>query len=290
MSSPDASISRRAYLIAAVALLLSIGAVTTVLLRGTSRPAIDGRSRLQRILDKNSIRAAYIIYPPTVSAGASGSEPGGFLIDVMDEIVERAKLTVTYEPTTFDDFKAGLGSRYDVVVAGVFQTIPRAKEMAFTEPIMFWAGVTAMASSDREQSFSQLSDLNDSSIRVAVTKDTAEHEFVSLHLPLAQIAPLTGEVAQTLLEVLAGRADVAFADAVTVRRFVQAQPSVSTLFGGRQFNTYATAFVVPRRDREWCEFLDAAIEVMHYDGTIARLSAKYRGDEVWTLPSEPWGN
>lgn len=245
-------------------------------------------STFSRIRTTKIVKAGYIIYPPTVSVESNAQQPTGFLIDIMNEVAKRAGFAMKYEATTFDDLKLAVG-KYDVVIAGVFVNVPRSRDMALTSPIMYWAGVTAIGSAESATRYTHLEDLNKPEIRVAVTLGTAEHDFVKENLPHATINPIpNSDISLTLGEVLARRADVAFADAVTIRKFCRDKPAVSVLFGGRQFTTYATSLAVKSSDLEWLNFLNSALLAMQADGTIRSLNAKYGGEELWRLPKNPW--
>jgi polar amino acid transport system substrate-binding protein len=253
--------------------------------RGTSP---RNANTLQRAIATKEVRAAYIIYPPTVSVENDTSKPTGFLIEIMDEIAKRANFTVRYEPTTFDDLKLAV-AKYDIVVAGVFVNVPRSRDMALTSPIAFWAGVTAIGKSEITNKFADLADLNKPEVRVAVTQGTAEHDFVRQQLPKATINPIpNSEISLTLAEVPAGRADVAFADAVTIRKFMRDKPGLAVMFNGRQFTTFATSFAVKSGDQEWLNFLNSSLLSLQADGTIRALDKKYGGSELWLLPKDPW--
>jgi len=287
--SPRRSSSRALFVIAVFALILA--ATALYLASRSSRTARSAeRSTLQKVAETKTVKACYIVYPPTVSAGGDPTKPTGFLIDVMNEIASRGGMSVSYEPTTFDDFAAALKvGKCDIIVAGIFENVARAKEMGFTHPLVYWAGVTAIAPASKVSAYSTLADLNKPSIRIAVTAGTAEHDFVKRACPAASIMPRAdSDIGLTLAEVTAGRADVAFADAVTVRKFLRDKPQVLALFGGRQLNTFATCFVVRQEDLTWLNFLNASIDTMQTDGTIEALSRKHGGDELWVLPRRPW--
>lgn len=249
-----------------------------------------GKSTLKRVIGSKVIRAAYIVYPPTVIVKDDAKHPTGFLIDIMNEIANRAKIEVAYQATTFDDLKLAVNSdNIDIVVGGVFVNVPRAREMTFTTPIMYWAGVGAIAKRDALGHFTTLDSVNDKSVRVSVTAGTAEHDFVKQHLTNSQVKPIpSGDLSLTLLEVSAGRADVAFADVVTIKKFLVGKPELAALFDGRPFNTFAAAFVIKNEDQAWLNFLNSSIQSLHDDGTIEQLSRKYEGQNTWLLPRKPW--
>ena len=275
-----------------IALVASICALIVALNAGSNKtpnlaPSPDS---LTHVLSTKQIRAAILIYPPTVDIDKQSGKASGFLIDIMNEIARRAGLSITYEPTTFDDLKAAVtSSRYDIVVGGVFINVPRAMNMEFTTPIMYWAGVAAMVPADKVGLYQSLADLNKPSIRVAVIAGTAEYDFVKLNLPLANISPIPNDdITLALAEVAAGRADVAFTDLVTMKKYVAGKPSLAIAFGGKPFNANAAGFAVKLGDADWLQFLNNSILSLQVDGTIDALSRKYNGADIWMLPKNTW--
>jgi len=266
--------------------LISIFAVISCR-QNTNSSSLDS---LIGIKSAKTIRAAYLVYPPTVSVDKDPAAPSGFLIDVMNEIAKRAGLTVTYSPTSFDDFQVAIASnRTDIIVGGVFVNPARAREMSLTVPIMYWSGVMAVGDIGTAQKFSSLAELNAPGVRVAVTAGTAEHEFVKENLPKANIDALpNSDISLTLTEVTAHRADVAFADAVTIRKFMKTNSGVVAMFDGEQFNLFAAAFAVKQGDQNLLNFLNSSILALQVDGTIDTLSKKYNGANIWILPRKPW--
>lgn len=280
--------------LAVVALILS-GLAFGSLYFGGENPSAEVTSSasgaFERITKEGVIRAAYVKYPPTVTV--KGDTASGFLVEVMDRIANEADLTVSYEETTFDNMSVALNSgRADLIVGAVFKTIPRAKKMGFTTPIMYWGGTAGVIDTSLRAQVDQLSDLNSPDITVAVTSGTAEQSWARDNIPKANLRSLPNDdISLTLAEVSAGRADVALADAYAVEQFAKSHPDAAPLLGGKQFESFAVSFVVRKEDDELREFLNEAIEALHVKGTIERLSRKYEGDQdIWDLPDRPRRN
>jgi ABC-type amino acid transport substrate-binding protein len=241
------------------------------------------------ILARKEIRAGILLYPPTVDFNKTTGEASGFLVDISNEIAKRAGIKIKYEPVSFDDLKAAINTRYDVIVGGVFVTVPRARDMAFTRPIMYWAGVAAVVPSDKVGNYKTLADLNKPEIRIASMSGTAELDFVKQNLTNATLTPIpNNDLTVAISEVAAGRADVAFSDLVTAKKFLNGKPGLRLAFGGKAFTGNSAGFVVKKSDTAWLQFLNDSLEALQVDGTIKSLSDKYKGDEIWILPKNPW--
>lgn len=271
-----------------VSLILLVATISVSCSSLNSSPQIS-ESVLDRMVSQGNLKAGYVVYPPTVIAGKEASKPSGFLIDLMNEIATRGNFKVSYEETTFDNIQVGLTTnRFDVVVGGIFKTIPRATTLASPRTIMYWAGTMGVTKSQNVNRFPELSSLNRPQVKIAVTSGTAEHEWVKKELPNANVQALQNEdISLTLAEVVSGRADVAFADAVTIRAFLQRNQGISTLFDDKQFNSFAVSFVVRKEDNDLLQFLDTSLEVLEVDGTTQEISKKYKGETIWDLPVSP---
>ena len=284
MTSGTKSITWVALIILCIALGLSFSRHAPPVNEG---PTLN---TLQDVKQTKIIHAAYVVYPPTVEVDKDPSHPTGFLIDIMNEIAVRAGWTIEYTPTTFDDINAAISSpKNDIIVGGIFVNIPRAKEMSLTVPIMYWNGVSAISAFDKVSQYTTLESVDEPGIKIAVTAGTAEYDFVKQHITKATIDAIpNSDISLTLSEVTSGHADIAFGDAVTIGKFVQAHPNVGVLFNRKPFNTYAASFVVKENDHAWLDFINAALLSLQVDGTIDQFSQKWGGNNIWFLPKRPW--
>jgi ABC-type amino acid transport substrate-binding protein len=273
-------------------LFIALVAVSVFALVACNKPsnAASPLSTLAKVSNSKIIHAVYIVYPPTVSVDKDPAHPSGFLVDVMNEIATRAGWTVEYSPTTFDNMALAVSSpNADVVVGAIFVNVPRAKEMAFTSRILYWQGTLGIATADKASAFKSWSDVDQPGIKIAVSAGTAEADYVKQHIKQANINAIpNSDLSLTLSEVTAGRANIAFGDAVTVKKFLQNNPGVALIMGGTQFNGFAAGFALKQDDSAWQEFLDESILALQADGTIASLSGKWGGANIWALPKQPW--
>jgi len=253
-------------------------------------PTSEAVSSFAKITSTKTIHALYLVYPPTVSVDKDAAQPSGFLVDVMNEMASRAGWKVEYSPTTFDNLALAISSpNYDVVVGAIFINVPRAKQMDFTTPILYWQGTLGISSAAKASSFSTWADVDKPGVTIAVSAGTAEYDYVKQHVKSATIKPIpNSDLSLVLSEVTAGRVDIAFGDAVTVKKFLQVHSDIAVIMGGKQFNSFSAAFVVKQNDYAWLNFLNNSIQSMQVDGTVSALSQKWGGDSIWLLPKSPW--
>ena len=275
-----------------VAIILA-GAIIAV--AGRDAPAPDsGTQKAQSVLDRvkreKVIRAGYIKYPPFVIQDPKTGELSGYFIDLVAHIGELAGAEIKYEETNWGTMIAGLQTgQFDVVVSGVFRTIPRALEVTWPRPVLY-VGISAIVKKE-ETRFKELSDFGDGEgFTVAVTDGEVGHEYAKRYLPKAKLTVLkTEDISRPFLDVISDRADFALGDALTCYRFAKEHGNVTDLFAGRPFYVFGTTVMIRRGDPEWLDFLNIALEFMELSGFTDRIERKYKeADAAWITKSKPW--
>lgn len=245
--------------------------------------AVAQDSILQRVQKTKVIHAGYIPYPPFVTVDPNTRELSGYFIEVMNEIVNRMgpDIKLEYEETTWGTMVVGVQSgKFDVVVSGIFSTIPRAMQVTFSRPLLL-VGLSAVARPDDDR-FKNEEDLQKEGLVVAVTAGEVGHTYAQQYLPNAKLIVMdTPDITRPMLEVLSGRADIGIADSMSVYNFVEAhQGKASNLFAERPLYLYGTGLMLPR-DLQWKDFIDQAIDFLEYSKILDRLEQKYKKGTEW---------
>ncbi|HXO19464.1 MAG TPA: ABC transporter substrate-binding protein [Thermoanaerobaculia bacterium] len=258
-------------------------------------PAGSGKSAesiLDRVKREGVIHAAFIKYPPFVDVDPRTHQPSGYFIDVMEEVRSRMgkDMKLSYEETTWGTMVAGVQSkRFDVVVSGIFSTIPRSMEVTFSRPLLFVGlGAVSRATDTR---FATEGDLQKPGLTVAVTAGEVGHEYAQKYLPTAKLIVIdTPDITRPMLEVLSGRADIGIADSMSCYNFVAAhQGDAKQLFADHPLYVYSTTLMLPRHEPDWKDFLDQSLAFLDYSGITKRLEAKYKkGSTAWISRSLPF--
>lgn len=247
-------------------------------------PAQAQDSVLQKIQKTKIIHAGYIPYPPFVIVDPNTRKLSGYFIELMDEIVARMGpgIKLEYEETTWGTMVVGVQSgKFDIVVSGIFSTIPRAMQVTFSRPVML-VGLSAVTRAD-DKRFKTAEDLTKPGLVVAVTAGEVGHSYAQQYLPKAKLIVMdTPDITRPMLEVISGRADVGIADSMSVFNFVQAHKGkVNNVFAERPLYLYGTGLMLPR-DLQWKDFIDQAIDFLEYSKVLAHLEKKYKkGAAEW---------
>ena len=262
-----------------VALMLSALAIVIACVSLFLRPSSGSQrseSALARIRGTSEIRAGWAPYAPYCSLAPESGEPEGFYIDLMAEAAKEADLKVVWVETTWGNMIADLKiGKFDVMAAPVFQTIPRAKEVAFTRTIDYF-GLSAVSRAS-DSRFRDLEDLAQDGLKVAVTQGEVGHEFALRHLPKAElVVHNTGDISLALVDVIQGRADIGICDAWTAKQFVaEHSNAVTDVFEDRPFNNVGAGWFVHPDEAELLQFLSTSIDWLESTGFVDKASKEY---------------
>ena len=260
--------------------------------QGRLKPGVDSKTidnTLLKIKRDRKLRVAYITYPPTVFRDPTTHELSGHFIDTLKEILIQVdpKVTVEYEETTWADFATALNSgRVDLSIAGTFTTIPRAKQVAFTRPLVYLGRSVIIRKGDRRFSASNgPMQFDRSDVRVGVVDGEGSYEFVKANFKnQSKVTTFSGtDLTQCLAAVSSGQVDVGMSDAMEVSKYAKAHPGeVEDLFADNPYDITPVGWSVRQEDFVWKGFLDTAIQTLETQGKLIGYEHKY--DYKWIHP------
>jgi polar amino acid transport system substrate-binding protein len=248
-----------------------------------STPQEDTFVKIKR---EGVLRVGYILAAPWCIREPKTGKLKGTFVETVEEIARQMDVKVEFTESTFATFIAGLQTKkYDLSIAPTFSTIPRAKSVAFSIPLMA-AGNSAIVRKD-ESRFQTLDDIDQKGIVVAVTQGEQGHEYAKTNFKKAEIRVLSGgDQNLTFSEVLLGRADVALGDAWFSAKFAAEHPEAKDLFADNPYNVTPVAWSVRYEDTSLLLFINTALEYLDSIGKLSEIDKKY--DAHWLRPKRVW--
>ena len=248
---------------------------------GSSVSAIESRAGsalLSRIERTKELHAGYGVYPPYTQEDPITRKVTGFSVDLIEYIAKDLNCRVVWHRFNWNTMAADLKrGEFDVIADPIFQTIPRAREFAFTTPYAYFADGIAMVRRG-DTRFRTFESLDSPGIRIAVGQGWASETLVRASFTKATVVPIqtTTDLLQVFNEVLAGRVDVAVADAADAERFAKEHANdVSLLFTNNPPAYMPAGLALQTSDREGAEFLNVALRNLEATGVLEALSRKY---------------
>ncbi|HOO50710.1 MAG TPA: transporter substrate-binding domain-containing protein [Alphaproteobacteria bacterium] len=236
-------------------------------------------STYDRVLKSETIRCGYINYPPHFIIDPVSGKKSGISYDIMEEAARVLGLKVEWaEELGWGNTVEALNSkRVDAVCTSFWQNPVEGKYVFFTEP-MFYSAVGAYVDAENTQINSDLSNVNDPSVRVSASDGAISFYVAQQDFPKATILSLPNmtDETQMLMEVDAGKADIAFIETYLGEKFIKANPkSLKNLVPNNPVRLFGNTFALPMDDVRFKSMLDSALVPMIQGGLVDRIISKY---------------
>lgn len=238
------------------------------------------QDHLAQIKTEKKIKVGYISYFDVTFRDGNTGETKGFLVDVLYEALKDLdipKENVEFVETDWQNFGLGLQSgKYDLSIAGTFNTPVRAKVVNFGRPI-FYLGNGAVVKKDDDR-FHNIGDFNKEGITIAVVQGEQGYEYAKKNLTKATITSLAGsDLSLAPLQVKLGKADAALSDQYILRRYVDKNPEVKDALGDNPYDVLPICWSVSQspNDTLLINYFNAELDKMESSGKLKEIMDKY---------------
>ena len=204
-----------------------------------------------------------------------GDDVVGFDVDTGEEIARRLGMELNYETSAWDGLPEGLrAGRYDAILGSMAITEERLKTLSFTIPYYF-SGAQLVVRKD--SGITDPSQMQGKVIGV-VTGET----FVDDARDLGADVDFYEDTHQILLELLNGRVDGMITDRlVALNGMHEIARGDELTLAGEILRLEQMALAVRQDDDELREKLNQALEEMHADGSLRRISEEwFHGEDI----------
>jgi len=273
-----------------VALVLAIGALllavysvwyTTTTRRSAESPTNKVPTLLAKLGKEKVLHAAYGVTPPYSLEDPNTRKVSGFTVDVIERIAKDLQVRVEWHRLNWNTFIPDLQrGEFDMIGEPIFMTIPRSREMSFSEPIDYFAdGVVVVRKDDNR--FSTFEDLDKPGTKIAVQMGFASETIARARLPKAEIISIPPGTDQLQLfnEVASGRVDATVSEGGHAQRFEKEHPEVVKIVNLSNPAAWVPgAFAFRFDDRDSARVVSVCLQYLRLNGELAALRKK------WGLP------
>jgi ABC-type amino acid transport substrate-binding protein len=264
--------------LAVVAVLISLAAFLSKKPHAGVAGPLAPAGLVERINTSSELHAGYGVYPPYTQEDPNTKRVSGFSVEIIEQIAKELKCKVVWHRLNWNTMSADLKrGEYDVIADPIFQTIPRAREFAFTEPYAYFPDGIAVVRKGEDR-FTGFDSLDRQSITIAVGQGWASETLVKARFTKAKIVTVqtATDLLQLFNEVVAGRADVAVADGADAARFVKEHPdAVKALWMDSPPAAMPAGFALRPSDANGAEFLTVCLRNLKSTGVLDALAHKY---------------
>lgn len=279
---PSNRLGIAALVIALVALITSVWSVVRLPSSHQNTNATSVQNIVPGLLEHTEktgvLNAGYGVYPPYTIEDPNTKKVTGFSVDIIEQVGRELNVKVVWHRLNWNTMSADLKrGEFDVIADPIFETIPRAREYAFTRPYAYFADGIAVVRKN-ETRFSSFDSLDKPSVTINVGQGWASESLLNARFSKAKIVPVqtSTDLLQVFNDVLSNRADVAVADAADAQRFVKEHPGqVKILFLDNPPAFTPAGFALRPDDFAGAQFLTVAIRNLEASGVLNGLAERY---------------
>lgn len=232
-----------------------------------------------RVLETKTLRVAYISYPPSFIKDAKTGAYSGIFHEVLKEMADRMELKVEYVEETawgtmIESVKSG---RVDLVCTGIWPNATRGKLVDFTDPIYF-SPIRPYVRAGDTRFDGNLAAINAPNVKIA----TIDGEMSSIIAKAdfgkatAHALPQTTEIAQLLLEVSTGKADLTFVEPAVAEAFAASNPNmIQPVKSVDPVRVFPNVMMVAKGETNLLSMLNIALGEISNTGVVDKIVTKY---------------
>lgn len=280
---------------AAIAILASYITVK-ITTPGNQTAQIEKESAYSRIMRTGKINCGYFVWEPYISKDPNSGKLSGINYEIMEEIGKKLDLKINW---TTDTDVAGIiqgleVGKFDVVCATLWPNAGILKNATMSNP-EFYTPVNGVVRKDDNRFDGDIQKANDPTIRVSAIDSDITADLAREFLPKAtqNFLPQTGSGSDILLQIMTGKADIAFVDKGLINNFVKNNPnSLRIVKDAPPARVFGERIAVGRNEHELKNMIDLSLEQLVNDKTIEKIINKYQlsfnteifpPDEAYTL-------
>ncbi len=213
-------------------------------------------------------------YAPFSFHDPSSNELTGYDVEVAKAVGAELGMKVEFSETQFDAIFAGLeADRYDVIANQVTITPEREKKYLFSAPYTVSNGVVITRADD--DSVKSLADVKGKRSAQSTTSSFSE---VATEAG-AQVEPVEG-FTQAITLLKQGRVDVTINDSLAFLEYQKTTGDKDVKIAAEIDPPSKQALVFRKDSADLQARVDKAMEALRADGSLARISEKYFGEDV----------
>jgi cystine transport system substrate-binding protein len=213
-------------------------------------------------------------YAPFSFHAPDTNELTGYDVEVIEAVAEELGREVEFSETQFDAIFAGLESdRYDVIANQITINPEREERYLFSQPYTVSTGVIVTRADD-----TSVDAIEDVQGKRSAQSTTSSFGEIAREAG-AQVEAVEG-FAQAVTLLKQGRVDVTINDSLAVLEYQKTTGDEDIAIAAEIDQPSEQAFVFRQDSAELQAEVDEALAALREDGTLARISEEYFGEDV----------
>lgn len=236
-------------------------------------------SAYDRVMRTGTLRCGYSLWPGLLQLDPNTHQMSGIMYDYLNALGQATELKIEWsEEVSYGDMPEALrDGRIDVFCGGAWTNALRGKAVDGGQPIAYQT-INAYTQGANMALDGDSGKIDNPAVKISVIDGESGATIASTDFPKAQTLslPKNSDIAQAVLNVADGKADVVFTDAGAAHAFMDKNPGklrqVKSDFPVRVFGV---PLWVGKGEDKLRNSLDLATDQLLYTGAIDRILKKY---------------
>lgn len=271
-------IYRRAFSMKIAQLIILSFALLTVW--HPSARAADKETAFDRVIRTGVLRCGFWNWAPLYEVDPNSGATSGIFKDLMEEFSRISEIKVEWASEVhFSDLVTDLNSgKIDAVCAGTWSSAARAKFIRFSRPVFFIPMNAYVREGDTRFDHAP-EKIDDPGVKVVAMDGEMSTEIRKTDFPkssIQSIPQLAGSGTELLMNVVTGKGDVTFTDAVNGAEFMAANPGkVRPVPFSPPLRLMPNTIAVPGDEERLQDFIDVSLQQLENSGVIEKILKRY---------------
>src|SRR3989344_9611296 len=271
--------------VAGVVVLTIVVSFLTVKFSGSSSTGSIGSSVYDKVVSSGTVRACYVVYPPASIKDPNTGELSGVFVETLNKAAENMGLKVDWstEVGWGEMIEALNSSKCDIIGSPAWSNSTRGKSAEFSQPV-YYSAINAYVRASDNRFNGDITIANNASYKLATIDGETSQVIASRQFPKAQTLqlPQLTDVSQMLLNVVDGKADMAFLEPTVANAYLKNNPGkVKNVSIDKPVVIYGNVMLIKKGEFTFKSAIDnAIIELLnngYVDGVINNYEKDYPG-------------
>ena len=274
--------------IAITALLLGLVSLLLIIL-GSNKTSQS--TTLDKVLSRGEIQIGYVINPPALIKDPNTGKLSGIYYDAVELMAKNLSLKTDWKEevgwaTMFEGLYTG---KYDMVVGGIWPSSTRGKKVDFSIPL-YYSATNAYVRAD-DYRFNTPQDISSNKITIATLDGEMSSIIAKSSFPTVKTLslPEDASIAQNLLNVKSGKADVTFVEQAVAQEFMANNPgSIKNPFPS-YIRIFGNTIVLPKDQPGFENMINTATQEIINSNDAERIVKSYeKYPNSFYMPQKPF--
>ncbi len=240
------------------------------------------KSVYDNVISSGVIRACYAVYPPAAIKDPNTGKMSGVFVEALNKAAENMGLKVDWnaEVGWGEMIEALNSNRCDIIGSPAWSNSTRGKSAEFTVPL-YYSAINAYVRANDNRFDNDIKIANDPQYKLSTLDGETSQLIASRQFPKAQTLqlPQTADVSQMLLNVVDGKADMAFLEPTVANEYIKNNPGkVKNISIVKPVVVYGNIMMVKKGEFEFKTAMDNAFNELLSSGYIDDLINQYEKD------------